>query len=205
RGEAVNLSVIGNNLSCEWLPAALCNSNAGQVQIVEPEATANVEVMITAEWNCVEYDSTTITVHQLLIISFIAEATPGCPPLNVHYEYYPVSGESVHWSIPGIGTFHGNELNTVLSNTGTYNLTLTAVSAFGCERTVNYSQLIEVYPTPLADFEINPKEINTVDPIAQFINTSQGAESYTWDFDGLGTSTEVSPIYEFPNADPKTF
>lgn len=205
RGEAVNLSVIGNNVSCEWMPAALFNNGTGQFQLVEPEATTNVEVMITNEWNCVEYDSTTITVHQLPIISFMAEATPGCPPLDVHYEYSPVSGESIHWSIPAVGTFHGNELNTVLNNTGTYNLTLTAVSVFGCERTVQYSQLIEVYPEPLADFDMSPVEITTVDPVAQFVNTSLGAESYEWDFDSIGTSTEVHPTYEFPNADPKTF
>lgn len=205
RGESVNLSVFGDNLSCNWLPVALFDNNTNQFQLVEPESTTDVEVTISNEWGCVAYDSTRITVHQLPQVGFIPEAIPGCPPLQVHYEYYPVSGEIISWNIPGVGNFYGNELNTTLTSTGIYDLTLSATSAFGCSRIVHYSQMMEVYEVPFADFILSPEKITTVDPIAKFTNTSFGAQSYVWDFNGLGTRTEISPSFEFPNEDPTTF
>lgn len=205
RGESVNLSVLGNNITCNWTPVALFDNNTNQFQLVEPDVTTEVEVVITNEWQCLGFDTTLITVHQLPVVSFVPEAIPGCPPLQIHYEYYPVNGEIIIWNIPGIGNFYGNQLNTVLSDQGIYDLTLTATSAFGCSRTVHYTQMMEVYPLPTADFEMSPEVITTVDPVAKFLNTSIGAESYSWDFDGIGGSTEIFPEFEFPNSDPKTF
>lgn len=205
RGETVSLSIAGNNISCQWSPAALFVNGTGAFQMITPSSTTEVEVMITNEWDCIAYDTALITVHQLPIVSFVAEAIPGCPPLQVHYAYYPTANESVSWSIPSVGNFYGNELNTVLYNTGIYDLTLNVTSAFGCVRTVFYSEMMEVYPVPHANFETTPVEITTVDPVATFINTSLDAESYYWNFSGYGSSTEVSPSFEFPNEEPTVF
>ncbi len=205
RGETVSLNVTGSNISCHWAPMILFAGSTSQFQHIEPTESTNVEVEIINEWNCRLTDSTLITVEQLPIVAFVPEAIPGCPPLQVHYEYYPATGESIRWGIPSVGVFNGNQINTVLNQPGIYDLTVTATSPFGCSRTVLFTQMMEVYPLPFADFDIKPDVITTVDPIAQFINESVGAVNYEWDFKGVGTSTEESPELEFPNKDPKTF
>lgn len=205
RGESVSLSVFGNNITCNWFPNTLFNGSTSQFQLVAPTETTDIEVVVSNEWGCIAYDSTTITIHQLPVISLVPYATYGCSPLEVHYNLQSDNLHNISWKIPGVGNFFGASFTTHVTTPGIYDLTLTAVSPFGCSNTMNYSQVIEVYPDPIADFELTPQEITTVDPIAQFKNTSFGATSYLWDFGGAGQSTEISPSFEFENKDPKEF
>jgi gliding motility-associated-like protein len=205
RGESVSLSVPGNNLTCQWMPLALFDNSNAQYQLISPDFTTQVEVQIMNEYNCVSRDSTLITVHQLPVVSFTPTAIPGCAPLSVSYNYPSTPGESVLWSIPGVGSFVGNEFQTQLWNEGKYNLTLSVTSSFGCVNTVQYSQIMEVYPGPVALFDKEPEKLTTIHPTAVFINQSIDAESYFWDFDGLGTSTLENPEFTFPNTEANYF
>lgn len=205
RGESVNLSVPGNNLTCQWMPTALFNNSTAPYQFVSPEFTTQVEVLIMNEYQCVSTDFTLITVHQLPTVNFAPTATPGCAPLAVKYAYEPAVGESVLWSIPGVGSFVGNEFQTTLWNEGKYNLMLSVTSPFGCVNTIQYSQIMEVYPGPMAWFEAAPTQLTTINPSATFINQSSGGESYFWQFDQYGTSFEKNPEFTFPSTDAVDF
>jgi gliding motility-associated-like protein len=205
RGESVSLSVPGNNLTCHWMPIALFDNSTAQYQLISPDFTIEVEVQIMNEYNCVSLDSTLITVHQLPVVSFTPIAIPGCAPLSVSYNYQPLAGESVLWNIPGAGSFVGNQFQTTLWNEGKYNLTLSVTSSFGCVNTVQYSQIMEVYPGPVAMFDKTPEKLTTINPTAVFINQSIDAESYFWEFDQLGTSTLEHPEFTFPNTEANYF
>ncbi|MEN3041120.1 MAG: PKD domain-containing protein, partial [Bacteroidia bacterium] len=79
---------------------------------------------------------------------------------------------------------------------GTYLLQLIALSSDGCRDTAEVS--VTVHPRPRAGF--SPQQVSQRQPETQvsFTNQSQGATSYFWDFGNGSTSTEPSPVADFP-------
>jgi gliding motility-associated-like protein len=81
-------------------------------------------------------------------------------------------------------------------NIGNINYTVTGTDAFGCTNTDQLT--INTYSFPSADFTVDNQVMSSIDPTVEFTNTSSNAVSYLWDFgDEMGTSTDVSPSYEY--------
>ncbi len=69
----------------------------------------------------------------------------------------------------------------------------------GCSSDV-FTQTISVHQAAIAGFMPSTTLAATGDTIS-FVNTSQNADSYLWDFgDGTGTSIDVNPTYAYTNA-----
>lgn len=80
-----------------------------------------------------------------------------------------------------------------------YNVELIATNSFGCSDTTLVNNYIAVVPQPIATFHPSPSLLNTQDTETEFVNQSQLADEYLWDFgDGIGTSIEETPSYEYP-------
>jgi gliding motility-associated-like protein len=84
---------------------------------------------------------------------------------------------------------------------GTFNIVVE--DANGCQNTATAT--VSGPPPVIANFGFNPEKPNIANTTISFFNTSANATSYSWDFDGLGTSTEVNPIFTFPSAEPGTY
>jgi PKD repeat protein len=75
---------------------------------------------------------------------------------------------------------------------GTYTVTLEACNVVGC---TEFSQAIEILPTPVASFTFEADWLEIT-----FTNASLYGDTYLWDFgDGI-TSTEMSPIHTYAAA-----
>ncbi len=87
---------------------------------------------------------------------------------------------------------------------GTYVVTLMAGSIHGCvDSTVRLRDAVRVFESPTANFSWEPVDIVMHDPWARFLNTSQPFDNltYLWHFpsdDGIYTTSETSPRYEWP-------
>lgn len=77
---------------------------------------------------------------------------------------------------------------------GTY--TLETVDSNGCSA-MGMATIAEGEDVS-AGFEPSPRTTNVFTPRFLFTNTSEGATSHAWDFGGFGTSTELSPGFQFP-------
>jgi gliding motility-associated-like protein len=89
-----------------------------------------------------------------------------------------------------------NPPNHTYSTWGTYTITL-VVSNGNCFDTT--TQIITINaPQPIADFLGPAQGCRPLD--VQFVNNSQFADTYLWDFGDGGTSTQVSPSYTYFNA-----
>lgn len=75
--------------------------------------------------------------------------------------------------------------------------------AIGCIGTDTL--LVDQPPAVVAEFEWSPIPANVNDPTIFFHNTSQYAQTYSWDFATLGTSTAISPAFDFPFKFPGTY
>ena len=204
--DELNISASGIG-TYEWAPQFLFEDPSSPEQHLVLSQDAVISVVVTNDYGCVASDTAEIVVHPNPIIVFTPEPLASCSPLEVEYALDSASQfiEVFYWDIAGIGDFTQDTLRTTITESGLYTLTVYAMSDFGCEKSMSYPALLEVYPSPDADFSADPIELSTIDPIAQFVDESIGAETYWWNFAGLGTSTEAAPIFEFPAAEPTNF
>lgn len=145
------------------------------------------------------------------VISYTVDNPKGCP---VHCVLFtdqstvtaPDIIQSWNWTFGDGGTSTDKNPYYCYSNPGTYNISLTATTNHQCTAALSIPQMIEVYPLPIASFYTNPTSADVSDPLINFINTSQGANSYIWDFGDMnGTSssnnsTLVNPSHEYTYA-----
>ena len=85
--------------------------------------------------------------------------------------------------------------NHTYSTFGNFNISLIVSSAHCSDTIVNSIQIIA--PTPIAEFSIN--EFGCAPLTVQFINQSQYANIFLWDFGDGGASTSENPLYTYSN------
>lgn len=79
---------------------------------------------------------------------------------------------------------------------GTYTVTLISSNPGSCNLYDTATQIINIYPNPIASFYFTPMTPETNVP-TQFVNTSEGATSYNWTFGDGNTSTEKDPEHQY--------
>jgi gliding motility-associated-like protein len=96
----------------------------------------------------------------------------------------------------GQGTSQAIDPTYTYSTPGIYSVTLTASNSMGIPVSITKSQIIEVFDTPFAQFNINTNLVYIPGKIYTK-NTSTGAGSYEWDFGDGEKSTEFEPIHTY--------
>ena len=147
---------------------------------------------------CSGSSSQTITVQPTPLPSFTATPITNCAPSNVTFTNTSVGGASYVWTF-GDFTSGANNTSTqtspshIYNNNGTYDVTLTMTSAFGCIGTTTLNDYITVADV-VADFEADvtggctPLTVN-FDDITVEPNPSNPITSWSWNFGGGTPST----------------
>lgn len=106
--------------------------------------------------------------------------------------------KSITWKMGDGRTRSGDEsFAYAYSDPGSYTVDLSFTTNPGC--TYSVSKPIEVFPLPIAGFEMNPDRADVVNSLVTFTSTAVDAVSYQYDF--TNGYSEVSPdfIYDFPD------
>lgn len=211
-GESANISALasggnGGPYTYVWDDGA-GNLLNGANQTVSPAVTTTYTV--TASDNCgtpVATDAVTITVNPLPVVTFTADNLEGCTPVPVNFTNTtdPLLSGSCFWDF-GDGT-NSTDCNPshVFTTPGCYTITLTVTSPDGCVGSLTTTNMICVYPYPVAEFSFGPQPTDILNTEINFTNESTGGIIYDWDFAGLGTSQNTNPTFVFPNDDPGTY
>lgn len=159
-------------------------------------AGGNYEVMLVAT-NACGADTIVRTVQVLLapVADFLAFPTAGCAPLEVSFNSGNSTFASTYtWQFPGGQPVVSSQPDpTVLYNQpGSYSVTLIASNAAGAD-TLTRPDYIRVWGAPSAAFGVQSVSGLT----AQFTNTSQGADTYQWNFGDGQTSTMATPQHTY--------
>jgi len=126
----------------------------------------------------------------------------GCVPATIQFDNLsdPINEEyTTNW------TFGDGNSSTELSPAhlyeveGTYTVTLEVISPIGCMNDRTFNGLIQVRPSPIADFECTPEEFNTIENQIFLSDRSTFAERLSWIIPGVGTSDELNPTFTFPD------
>jgi gliding motility-associated-like protein len=176
-----------SSLSYSWSPITNLSSNTIAQPLASPPTTTTYTVTATSANGCTGTASTTVTVHPL-------------PTVSAGPDQQICLGDTVILSGSGAQTYSWNNGvsngDEFVPNVGNLSYTVTGTDAFGCTNTDLLN--INTYNLPVADFTVDNQVMSSIDPSVEFTNNSSNAVSYFWDFgDNTGTSTEVSPSYEY--------
>jgi gliding motility-associated-like protein len=148
-----------------------------------------------------------VNVNELPLLFLEIPSGKGCSPLafNAKPDTSSRNVDQLVWNLAGVGTFLGDSLSLNLTQPGIYDLEVTAISEYNCISSVFFEEIAEVLPSPIAAFNVEPDQLSTLQPIAEFTNYSVGANSYEWDFSGIAESNDIHPTFQFPSTQDDNF
>ncbi|MBN2681760.1 MAG: PKD domain-containing protein [Bacteroidales bacterium] len=162
---------------------------------------SNATMLATSSFGCVDSVSFNINTYPTPNTVFSINQITGCSPFNAIIENNTQGGEDFYWNY-GDGVLDNNSSEIIhhtyenySGSTSTYNLELLAINQYGCED--HHAQYVTIYPDVSAGFVAlnegcSPLPVN-------FINMSEGAETYYWHFGDGASSGEVNPSHTYTN------
>ncbi len=163
----------------------------------------DVRLEITDDNGCVESVAKTIRyqpVPALIVIS--PNAFTGCEPARIFFENLssPIDETyDIKWNFGDGGTGTAISPVHIYESPGIYDVSLEILSPIGCKTDALFTQLIEILPSPIADFSFSPENPTNLHPDVQFTDQSVDAVLWQWNFGGLGSSSEQNPVFDFPD------
>lgn len=158
---------------------------------------------------CLESSSNTaVYFYKNPVVNFAVNDSAGCPVHCVNFtDLSSVGGGSAitSWTW-GFGDNSpdsiGQSPSHCYSQTGSYDITLTATSTNNCSVTLTIPQMVEVFSIPVAGFHPTPNPATVLNPEVTFADQSSSDVNYWfWSFgDGDTVSMNTpNPIHLFPN------
>ena len=166
------------------------------------EPTVDIGLQVISEYGC-ETDSIFKKWKRKPVFSLELDKNEGCPPLEITFKTSVADDvDEVTFSYDlGDGSSGSGNLVTHQFNEPNkrYDIRFEGNSrTTGCSENIILSEEVFVYPVPKAGFDPQPNSVLISDPVIFFQNTSEGGESYEWDFeDGSAISEEINPEHRF--------
>lgn len=137
-----------------------------------------------------------IVVSPTPIADFTLSEVESCyAPFEITTQNNSVFANGYEWSFNPFGTSQLFEPTITVDAVGTWNVTMIASNAYGCEDAM--TQQVTINPLPVANFT-SSQPFGCIDLPVSFTNLSTGAATYEWDFgDGdLSVTNNPSHIYD---------
>lgn len=205
----------GSNISgCEGDQYTLTGSGAGVggtytwnhgvqngVPFAPVAAVGSYVVVGTDQYGCFNSDSILAKIEAIPVVSFYAVIDQNCVPASVTF-YNTTTDPAVNciWNFDDGSTISGcGPVTHIFQHAGVYGASLQLETPVnGCPASLYQSAIVTVDANPVAHFTPNPAIGTQVNNQISFTNQSHGASSYYWEFgDGIGTSTDVNPVYTY--------
>lgn len=215
-GQCLDMTAVttGGNGSVvvEWFevpnPITSAPLNTGLNYNVCPLVTTSYYAYAYDGCNPPAYDYFDITVFETPEVIFTVDTTNGCYPVLVNFENLtdPVLVDACLWDF-------GNNVTQPICGTIQYTYTqlgsffpsLTVTSPDGCVGTDTLDTPITIYGYPEIEFQWTPENVSVLEPVVQFENWTMGGTIFEWEFSTLGSSTDINPVFEFPDVDLAVF
>ena len=161
-----------------WQPGNM----SGNFITVLPNTSTNYTV--TGDVNgCTASGSVTVNVYPYPVISFSADNMEGCEDLLVQFtDMSNFNDATWYWEFSdNTFSYQQNPLH-YFNDQGTYDVTLTMTTIYGCTSSFTWQDMITVYKTPDAEFVNVPESPSELEPTVWFFDRSAGASAWEWNF-----------------------
>jgi PKD repeat protein len=134
------------------------------------------------------------------LAGFNASSVSICQNNSVQFTNTSTDATNYNWIFSGGTPATSTQTNPLITynNSGNYTVELRATGAGGSDTLIN-SNMITVNPLPNAVFTVSDTLIFLPGAPATFINSSQNANSYIWNFGDGQTSTVAQPTHTYTN------
>ncbi|MFZ4399073.1 MAG: PKD domain-containing protein [Bacteroidales bacterium] len=201
-----NLSTIqlGNIINWNWDFGNGAYSNTlNHITVYNNFGYYNVKLIVNSDMGCSDSIIKLINIAALPVVSFTSDITEACNSANVIFTSTAMvdSGFITTWNWnfdDGVSSLmNNNQVGHTFQSTGSYNISLKAISNKGCENSLIIPNMIVIHPNPKAIFSITPSITSVLNSKIFFINNSTEAANWNWSF-GDGDSSKVhSPIHTY--------
>ena len=187
----------GNNWDYRWLFGDNNSSTLKDPGTHTYGTSGEYEVWLKVDGaNCSDSLRQFVTVYPTLPAIDYGPNAEGCPPLEVNFYNNTIDAHTYFWDFGDGNVSSEKEPVHTYHTSGRYKVKLTVEGPGGLAEAEHVE--IYVYDTPMADFEVRPPKIKIPETVS-FINKSEGATSYLWNFGDGNTSTEHSVQYAYKN------
>lgn len=172
--------------------------STGNNLYINPNSTTEY-ILEVREGACVAYDTLKVNVNLQPTAEIVPSPRAGCAELTVSFLSNSTQANAHQWNF-GDGNV-SNEMNPVhtYDTPGSYTVELITLGTGGCADTAYVN--IFVSPKAEANFYTQPDYqagvIYLPDAQIFFIDSSQNAVSWAWDFGDGATSFEQNPVHEY--------
>lgn len=145
--------------------------------------------------------STIVDVYPLPLIDILYPDNDGCAPLTVSFfDNTAPAALSYNWMFGDTASGTANNATMqdpthTYATPGTYTVELTIVTADGCTDSLPFTNIINVYSNPVADFLFTPESGTILEPNINFFDASAGASNWQWDFGDNTSAQEQNPTH----------
>jgi gliding motility-associated-like protein len=199
----------GGQYTYSWSPVAgLQNPNAAMTSASPTQTTTYVVTVSDQCGSPVAIDTIIITVLPLPVLTVTPDDAAGCEAHCVNF-----TGMSVPAAQSWTYSFGDNSTSTSLnpqhcySNAGYYSVTYDVTDIYGCQNTITYQNMIEVYPTPIPGFTVSPQSTSILNPTITFTpNCINCDTTHYWMGDTSDTHiVNMASTFSFTYGDTGTF
>jgi len=191
-GGSVALSA-NNGLAYLW-------SNGLTTQTINTSSQSNYTVIVTNLNGCTAISSPIpVIVHPYPIVDFASDTSLICETLKVKFtnKSQTEPNSFYAWTFGDGGISNLIHPSHIYALPGTYTVSLTVISPFGCKSSDSSDVTVVYYPPPVADFRIDPKEAPVFNSKITFKNLSQNMASAIWSFGDGTTSDEMDVVHYY--------
>ncbi len=174
-------------------------SNGETTQAININAGGNYVVTVTDGEGCTNTAALLLTVHETPVVSFTHDTSLSCETVAINLintSSYP-AGSMFYWDL-GDGEFSSEASPShIYPDSGFYTVSLAIISQEGCADSTEQQIYVMYYPLPIAEFDLDPREVSVFNSSVQFTDQSQHAVSWFWDFGNGATSYQQNPLVYF--------
>ncbi len=181
-------------------------TSAGPLVLIYNNATAQTITLSITDNGCPgDTFLQEVNINPIPVADFNAPVLGGCDMLNVDFVNQSVGANQYLWNM-GDNTDDTTATPSHTYYNGNYTISLIATNPFGCSDTMVKPDYLHIESTPTAFFTSYPQAnipVELKDALFSFLNQSDSATSYLWEFGDSTISTEINVSHTY--ADTGTY
>jgi hypothetical protein len=213
--ECIDLSALvsgGNgNIFVDWYEIPVDNAPFETADTVEVCPFSSSYYWVTANDGCSTpvLDTILVVVHETPIVDFETDTLEGCFPATIEFFDLSVPVADAHtcrWSFgDGASLIYCGDTLYAYPGFGDFYPSLTITTEYGCVGTDTLDVPVVIHGYPEIDFTWEPQPVSVLEREVQFVNLTEGATSFNWNFYLTGSSALANPSWTFPDIEQADF